>query len=150
MGAGARRVLLPGVRAGSPGTPPRTSGPAPAAPGSHPGRAGRDADCRPRPPVKARPGAGGPCGCRGEDGPGHSPRSLAEFPGAPGTKELFGEPEGRGVAAHWPLHRLAPRALPPPPCPPRTFPSGTSWSCRAFVCAASSAWCALSLILSPL
>lgn len=51
-------------------------------------------------------------------GLGQSPRNLAEFPGAPGTKELFGEPEGRGVAAHWPLRRPAPRALPTSPSLP--------------------------------
>lgn len=55
-------------------------------------------------------------------GLGQSPRNLAEFPGAPGTKELFGEPEGRGVAAHWPLHRLAPRALPASPSLPGHAP----------------------------
>ena len=55
----------------------------------------------------------------GKMGLGQSPRNLAEFPGAPGTKELLGEPEGRGVAVHWPLHRLAPRALPASP----SFPS---------------------------
>lgn len=45
-------------------------------------------------------------------GLGQSPRNLAELSRAPGTKELFGEPEGRGVAAHWPLRRPVPRALP--------------------------------------
>lgn len=78
---------------------------------------------------------------------GYRPRSLAESPGAPGTKELFGEPEGRGVATRWPW---APRALPAsfPATPSRTFHCGTSWNRQPFVYASSSAWWALSLILT--
>lgn len=41
---------------------------------SRPGRAGRDADSHSRQPVKARPGAGVPRGCRGEDGFGPEPK----------------------------------------------------------------------------
>lgn len=42
-----------------------------------------------------------------------SPQSVSE---APGTKELFGEPEGRGVAANWP-HVLSSSQQPRPHAP---------------------------------
>lgn len=43
---------------------------------------------------------------------GWSPKSLAELPGAPGTKELLGEPEGRGVATRWPHVPFQPPSRP--------------------------------------
>lgn len=46
-------------------------------------------------------------------GLGCSPRSLAESPEAPGTKELFGEPEGRGVATPLALGPTCPSSLLP-------------------------------------
>lgn len=83
-------------------------------------------------------------------GLGCGPRSLAEFPRAPGTKELLGEPEEGVWLPSGPFTTG-------PTCPSRrppghascTFHSRASWSCQAFVYAASSAWYALSLIFFP-
>ncbi|KAB1267176.1 hypothetical protein Cadr_000017894 [Camelus dromedarius] len=59
-----------------------------------------------------KPGLGQGCcvAAEGKMGLGCGPRSLAEFPRAPGTKEL-------GVAAQWPLHHRPHVPFPPPSRP---------------------------------